>query len=358
MKSQPLEQNGQSPLGSTGHGATGSSRSPAQPFSAFGSLSQFRDAQRMATVLAHSSLVPEGYRGEDHVGDCVIVLEIAHRLGVPVLAVMQNLQRVHGRPGWSSPFLISCVNASRRFSPLRYEMTGTRGTDQRGCLAWALDQAGERLESPEVTLKLAKQEGWYYRIGSKWRTMPELMLRYRSATLFARLYAPEFTMGIQTMEEIVDTGEGTDSPPARPVFDGDGPPPETEPAPPSKTAPAVDVPPEAPPKPASARPRHRKIPGPEPTPSEKSPSPQTSGPAPHSASGHYHYLKALTGLIGLSPHSELDVLNFLRQTHRCDASLTGLPEVAGQQPEVIVWTHDHWNSVEQEMAQLQKGRGA
>lgn len=34
-----------------------------QPFSAFGSISQFKEAQRMATMLAHSSIVPETYRG-------------------------------------------------------------------------------------------------------------------------------------------------------------------------------------------------------------------------------------------------------------------------------------------------------
>jgi hypothetical protein len=95
---------------------------PEQPFSAFGSLSQFKDAQRMALMLAHSSIVPAAYRGDEHVGDCVIALEIANRIGASILAVMQNLLLVQGKPGWSSQFLISCVNATRRFSPIRYQM--------------------------------------------------------------------------------------------------------------------------------------------------------------------------------------------------------------------------------------------
>ncbi len=100
---------------------------PELPFSAFGSISQFRDAQRMAMMLAHSSIVPENYRGEEHLGNCVIALEIANRIGASILAVMQNLQVAYGKPGWSSQFLISCVNTSKRFSSIRYEMTGTRG---------------------------------------------------------------------------------------------------------------------------------------------------------------------------------------------------------------------------------------
>jgi hypothetical protein len=165
--------------------APGSAELPqlvGQPFSAFGSLSQFKDAQRMALMLAHSSIVPEAYRGDEHIGDCVIALEIANRIGASILAVMQNLHLVQGKPGWSSQFLISCVNATKRFSPIRYQMTGTRGEEIWGCIAWAIDKSGAPLKSPEVTLRMAKAEGWYYRPGSKWKTMPELMLCYRSAT--------------------------------------------------------------------------------------------------------------------------------------------------------------------------------
>lgn len=173
-------------------------------FSAFGNISNFEDAQRMAKALCSSAIVPDTYRGDQNLGSCVIALEISNRIGASVLAVMQNLYVIHGKPGWSSQFLISCVNASRKFSPLRYKMTGNKADDSWGCIAWATDKTGEALESPEVTIGMAKAEGWYQKNGSKWKTMPELMLRYRTATLFARLYAPELTMGIQTADEIQD----------------------------------------------------------------------------------------------------------------------------------------------------------
>jgi len=51
---------------------------------------------------------------------------------------------------------------------------------------------------------MAKAEGWVDKSGSKWKTMPELMMRYRAAAFFGRLYAPEITMGMHSVEEIVD----------------------------------------------------------------------------------------------------------------------------------------------------------
>ena len=46
---------------------------------------------------------------------------------------------------------------------------------------------GDRIEGPTVTIAMAKAEGWYGRSGSKWPTMPDLMLSYRSAAFFGTL---------------------------------------------------------------------------------------------------------------------------------------------------------------------------
>lgn len=164
----------------------------------------FAHMQRVAKMFSSSQLVPQQFQGEAGIPNCVIALEMSQRIGASPLAIMQNIYIVHGKPAWSSQFLIACVNSSHRFSPMRFRQTGERGTDSWGCVAWALDQGGEKLESPEVNINMAKKEGWVSKNGSKWLTMPELMLRYRAATLFARLYAPELTMGIRTDDEVLD----------------------------------------------------------------------------------------------------------------------------------------------------------
>lgn len=176
----------------------------------------FANAQRMATSLAASSLVPQVYRG--NVANCLIAMELASRIGVSVLAAMQNLDVIQGKPSWSSKFLIATVNASGRFTPLRFEWGGEVGKDSWACRAHAKDrETNERLDGPWITMLMAKREGWATKSGSKWQTMPELMFMYRSAAFWSRIYAPEISVGFQTAEEAEDVARSSgDSPAALP----------------------------------------------------------------------------------------------------------------------------------------------
>lgn len=164
--------------------------------------SSFALTQRKARALTASSLVPATYQGEAGLANAMIAAEIADRIGASPLMVMQNLHVIHGRPSWSSSFIIACINGCGRFAPLKYEVTGEG--DDLGCVAWTTDKDGNRCESPRVTIGIAKAEGWATKSGSKWKTMPVLMLHYRAATLFGRLFAPELLMGLHTAEEVVD----------------------------------------------------------------------------------------------------------------------------------------------------------
>ena len=173
----------------------------ASALSIFNNSDQFELAQRAGKMLASSDLVPQQFRG--NIPNCVIALNIASRLRADPFAVLQSLYIVHGRPAWSSQFLIAMVNASGRYSPLQYRMTGQG--DSAACVAWAKHiETGDVVEGPEVSIDMAKKEGWYGKSGSKWQTLPALMLRYRAAGFFARLYCPDLCLGMRTMEEEVD----------------------------------------------------------------------------------------------------------------------------------------------------------
>jgi hypothetical protein len=77
--------------------------------------------------------------------------------------------------------------------------------DDLACRAVAVDLAtGETIEGPAVSIGMAKKENWYQKPGSKWQSMPGLMLRYRSASFFGRLYAPEILLGMSTTDELQD----------------------------------------------------------------------------------------------------------------------------------------------------------
>lgn len=163
----------------------------------------FELVQRAAKLMAASQLVPKEY--QNNIPNCVIALNIAHRVGADPLLVMQNLVIVHNRPTWSSQFLIATVNTCGRFSALRYEFFGEPHTDEWGCRAWALEKAtGERLVGTDITIAIAKKEGWYGKNGSKWQSIPQQMLMYRAGSWWTRAYAPELSMGLHTADEVAD----------------------------------------------------------------------------------------------------------------------------------------------------------
>jgi hypothetical protein len=166
-------------------------------------LDGFELAQRCAKLLATSTLVPKEYQG--NISNCVIALNMAQRIGADPLQVMQNLVIVHGRPTWSSQFLIATVNTSGRFSALRFDFFGEQGQDTWGCRAWAIEKAtNEKLVGADITIAIAKAEGWYGKNGSKWKTMPQQMLMYRAGSWWTRAFAPELSMGLQTTDEVGD----------------------------------------------------------------------------------------------------------------------------------------------------------
>lgn len=179
----------------------------------FASPSAFEHGQRMARALASSTMVPPQYR--DNLPNVLVALDVAIRAKLPPMMVLQGLNVIQGRPSWSAQFIVAAINGCGLFSPLRYEMRGAEGTDAWGCRACATElghrhptaDGREILEGPWVTIQMAKAEGWYGRNGSKWQTMPEVMLRWRAASFFGRLYAAHILAGMQSTDELRDAGE-------------------------------------------------------------------------------------------------------------------------------------------------------
>mgnify|MGYP006054318253 CR=1 FL=1 len=156
-----------------------------------------------AKMLADSDIVPKAYQGKPN--NCLIAIELAARLGTAPMLVMQNLDIIQGKPSWSSKFLIATVNACGRFSPLRFRFDGKPGTKDWSCTAFATErETGELLEGITVSMAMAEAEGWLGKQGSKWKSMPQLMLTYRAAAFWTRIYAPEVSMGLHTSDEVED----------------------------------------------------------------------------------------------------------------------------------------------------------
>lgn len=170
----------------------------------FGNKADFELTIRMAQVLSASTIVPPAYQGEKGLPNCIIALDMARRMNLSPLMVIQNLYVVKGMPSFSSKFLIARLNQCGRFSMLKFEEENPN-TDQWRCRAYAIEKStGETLYGSWVTMQMVKSEGWLNKEGSKWKTMPEHMFKYRSASFFVDEFAPELKQGISTKEEIED----------------------------------------------------------------------------------------------------------------------------------------------------------
>ena len=162
--------------------------------SVYSSIQSFESAQRIAASLADSALVPNAYRGQAGLPNCIVAIEIANRMGMSPFQVMQNLNVIHGRPSWSSQFIIGLIQGCGRFEGFTYQETA----DSCQCLA-TLKTTGEQVSGPKITLDMAKREGWTK--NTKWSTMPQTMLRYRAASAFGRFHISDLILGIQSVEE-------------------------------------------------------------------------------------------------------------------------------------------------------------
>lgn len=236
------------------------------------SLRGFELAQRIAKAFASSDAVPAQFRafnlkkgrgdaGDQWVentsamGNCLVAIETARAVGMSITAVMQQANIIEGKLSWSAQFVIAAVNASGRFQPLRFDiksrgMIKAKYREKLGwnkakggydfedkqveledlvCIAWTLPAGFQMpkgiytlqqaqaaglpvIESSPVSMKMAVEEGWYSKPGSKWQTeMKHQMLQYRSGAFFGRIHAPDIVMGMgRTTEELQDLGNTFD----------------------------------------------------------------------------------------------------------------------------------------------------
>ena len=246
-------------LAKTNSGMVAIQPSQAQAVVNFFDPSQFETMQRVCKMFALSDLVPDIYRatmkpipanadekavtmiqGENQtsltkaMANCMIAVDYAMRVGASPMMVMQNVAIIYGRPAPSSKFLIATVNTCGRFNPLQYRFTEkgmlgmvnytdyvwdnatrskravTKQFDGKKvmdieCVAFTTAKGSDNvLESSPVSVRIAIQEGWYTKNGSKWQTMTRQMLMYRAASFWSSAYAPEISMGMKTVEELQD----------------------------------------------------------------------------------------------------------------------------------------------------------
>lgn len=189
----------------------------------FESENGFSAIMKVAEAFSKTSIVPQAYQGRPE--DCMIAVDMANRMKVSPMFVMQNLYVVKGKPSWSGQACMSLIKSNQEFKDVRPVYTGERGTVTWGCYIEATRRkTGEIIYGPEITIGVAKAEGWFSKKDkygnetSKWQTMPELMLAYRASAFFARVYIPDALMGCSVEGESEDISAKREIPDIPDIF--------------------------------------------------------------------------------------------------------------------------------------------
>ena len=109
-------------------------------------------------------------------------------MGMDPTYVCQSINVINGRPSWKSEFIIGLpFRAAAGLKDFTY--VETEDSCQVVCKR---ADSGEEVRGVKITLEMAKAEGWTR--NSKWRSMPQRMLRARAVSFLAGTTSLTFSM--------------------------------------------------------------------------------------------------------------------------------------------------------------------
>lgn len=150
--------------------------------------------------LAKSGLVPDHFAKTPEA--VYTALEMARALQEEPVTLMQSIYFIGGKAGFAASYMLSRMRRRGVIrGTVRYLVTGKGdGLAVRASVVDAV--TGEVIEGPEVSMDMARAEGWTK--NAKYKSMPEVMLRKRAITFLVREHYPDVLMGFHTLDEIED----------------------------------------------------------------------------------------------------------------------------------------------------------
>lgn len=164
-------------------------------------IKKFELEQRRATALSKSAFFPNALKND--VASAVIIYDLANRMNISVMEVAQSIFIIYNKPSFETKFLVARLNDSGK---IEGSLRTVISEDKKSAYCEATCSITKQvLKGMTYTIDIARAEGLIDKTGSKWKTMPELMLRYRAQSNFINEFYPEIKFGCKTKEEIEDT---------------------------------------------------------------------------------------------------------------------------------------------------------
>lgn len=156
----------------------------------------FEHLWRVAQAFAISGMVPDCYANKP--AACMVALMYAQRMNESPMLIFAEMAPYKGKPITSAKFAIGRANKSGMLhGPINWKSKGS-GEALEVTASAKIKETGETVTAT-VTMKEAIADGWTR--NAKYTSMPEQMLRWRSATRLINLYIPEVLAGAGVREE-------------------------------------------------------------------------------------------------------------------------------------------------------------
>tara|TARA_B100000459_G_scaffold117700_1_gene70507 strand:- start:2164 stop:2904 length:741 start_codon:yes stop_codon:yes gene_type:complete len=159
----------------------------------------FKHMLNVAKYFSQAHIVPDAFKNKPH--NCLIALLMARSLKVDPWQCLNNVHVIHGKASLSASFLIGLANSRGPFKGVITWKSSGKGLALVVTAKAVIKETNETVEV-SVSMEQAQAAGWTK--NPVYKTIPEQMLRYRSATWLIRLYAPEVMGAYQTTDEIID----------------------------------------------------------------------------------------------------------------------------------------------------------
>jgi hypothetical protein len=173
----------------------------------------FKEMWQFAQIISKADCAPKQWKGKPN--DCFLAVGLSIQLRVNPLVFMQHCYPVYGKIRAEGKFVKALIDTNGPYSD-GLHVEGPTGTgESRRCTAWGTRRSNGERDELAFSMRDAGAAGWLRpkpddnrNETNWWLKLPDQMLVYRTVSLFCDRYCPNVRMGLETMEEAHDIGDG------------------------------------------------------------------------------------------------------------------------------------------------------
>ena len=167
--------------------------------------------QRYIRMLADANSVPKKFRNKQtnavNYGDLLLIFDVMQNTGNNLAMCLNGLNPINGLLSAGAEWKKTQLDKSGRFYDDDWVEVGKPNTDSWGYYYQGIRKKdNHKCKGPTITVKMAKDMGWWTRDHSLWPHDTENMLRKRALSRFVNDYAPDVSLN-SVMDEDTPKGE-------------------------------------------------------------------------------------------------------------------------------------------------------